>query len=95
MNIHSEGLGCEGMKTTPPGGHSTRSVNKMTIEGMGQEEEKTTPPCGHPSKGGDFTRVPNLNLDIEGNSKTCVQSPPPEGCPKDGVAKTLNFNSIP
>ena len=83
-----EALGREEEKTTPPCGHPSGPVNKMTIEGLGREEEKTTPPCGHPSRGGDFTRVPNVKSEHKSHSVSCVQSPPPEGCPKDGVEKS-------
>ena len=58
------------------------------------DEEKTTPPFGHPSRGGDFTRVPNANLDTKCKSSTRVPSPPSEGCPKDGVAKSAHCDSL-
>jgi very-short-patch-repair endonuclease len=66
-------------------------------ETKGQQSLKTTPAFSHPSEGGEFGRVPNLNaaiikqiadklgLTFVAEKSATLNSPPPEGCPQDGV----------
>lgn len=81
-------------KTTPPYGHTSEVDSELINKETGMHKKKTTPPCGHPSRGGDLTRVPNVNSEYNNQYSYCGQSSPAEGCQQQRVEYTEPFTYI-